>query len=219
MAENNAATNQGAAFDHERWLTLRAAYNQYKSASATLGALTAGSLVENSPPARDAIEAAAAEERTAFETYIEARLALSESMAFPARGWAPSEGNISNEQRADDWRRSRISRTVLLVAAVAWLLPAALSLENWMGQRRQARDLEAVRDEANILLEQTRNQVAAFAETAEVLKAVPQPVLVNNSPPAEDVKKTVRRRQPPALRATRKGRKIARNRQRWVLID
>src|SRR5215469_15022931 len=109
MAENNAATNQGAAFDHERWLTLRAAYNQYKSASATLGALTAAPLVENSPPARDAIEAAAAEERAAFEAYIEARLALSESMAFPARGWPPSEGNVSSEERADDWRRSRTS--------------------------------------------------------------------------------------------------------------
>jgi hypothetical protein len=222
MAENNAATNQGAAFDHERWLTLRAAYNRYKGASATLGALTAASLVESSSPVRNqAIEAAAAEQRTAFENYIEARLALSESMAFPAQGWRATDGNDSSEQRKHLWRHSRISRTVLLAAAVvAWLLPAALSVENWMGQRRQAQDLETVRDETNILMAQATDQVAAFSQTAEIWKAAPQATMVRNSgTPTTGVKKTVRPGQTPGLRPTRRGRRIAKNRQKWVLLD
>jgi hypothetical protein len=220
MAGNSAARNQGAAFDHERWLRLRAAYNQYKGASATLGALTAASSVEGSSPARNlAIEAAAAEQRAAFENYIEARLALAESMAFPAQGWLSSESNPADDQKGDSGRHSRISRMLLLAAAAAWLLPAALGLENWVGQRRQARDLEAARDEASAMLTQTRDEVAAFAR-AEALKAPPQATLVSNLGAADtEVKKTARRGQTPALRPARRARKIARNHQKWLLLD
>jgi hypothetical protein len=214
MFENSAATNQGAAFDHERWLTMRAAYNQYKGASATLGALTAASLAGCSSPVRNpAVETAAAEQRAAFESYIEARLALSESMAFPARTGPATEGNALNHHN------SRITRIVLLAAAAAWLFPVALSLENWVGQRRQMRDLEAVRDEARVMLAQTRNEVADFARLAEELKTAPKTTLASSSEAAAaGVKKVVRLRTP-TLRAARKGRKIARNRQKWVLLD
>jgi hypothetical protein len=213
MFENSAATNQGAAFDHNRWLTMRAAYNQYKGASATLGALTAASLVGSSSPIPNpAVETAAAEQRAAFEGYIEARLALAESMAFPARTRPATEGNALNHHN------SRISRIVLLAAAAAWLLPAALSLENWVGQRKQMRDLEAVRDEARVMLAQTRNEVADFSRLAEELKTVPKATLASSSEADAGVKKAARLRTP-TLRAARKGRKIARNRLKWVLLD
>src|SRR5690349_15906108 len=80
MAEIGASNAQdGRRIERDLWLAMQEAHNRYKSSSAALDALTA------MPPCGDSssegnlqIEPASAEQRTAFENYIEARLQLSE---------------------------------------------------------------------------------------------------------------------------------------------
>src|SRR5215475_11794020 len=130
MQEIEPETGQdGLGTEHRLWLAMQAAHNRYKSASAALDALTALSPAGAATPERTLqIESAAAEQRSAFENYVESRLQLSESMlskmsspTSPAR----ASQNVLGESDEMPGSRARISGAVVLAIAAAFLFPTA----------------------------------------------------------------------------------------------
>ena len=209
MPENSAAPNQGPAIDHELWLAMQAAHDRYKNTSATLDALTAMSPAgDSSPECRLAIDAAAAEQRAAFESYIEARLELSESMISQRAGPPFAEEGIE-KGAAPFWRDPRVSRALLVAAAAAALiLPATFRVGYLEGKRREARDIETVRDGADAMLMLMSSQVNPPGKDAP--KSAPQATRLGKPEVA-----TARANNPPgssaAQRPARSGAKIASN--------
>jgi hypothetical protein len=200
MRENSAAANQGCAFDHGLWLTMRAAYDRYQRSLVAVDTLTA---ISPSPERDLRIEAAAAEQRAAFEDYIESRLALTESMISP---W---DSPTSEPENSSPY--FGIPRTVL-VAVAACLLPLAFGLGNLVSNRRQVREIEAVRQEANAKLAQMRSQIEALSRTAAELKTEQQASVRNAEIVAAGASRPGRASQTPR-RSPRSGGKVARNHQ------
>jgi hypothetical protein len=213
MPENSAAPNQGPAIDHELWLAMQAAHDRYKNTSATLDALTAMSPAGNSSPeCRLAIDAAAAEQRAAFESYIEARLELSESMV-SGRAGPPLAEEDTKRGAAPFWRNPRMARAVLVgVTAAALLLPATFRVGYLEGERREARDIETARDGADAMLMLMSSQVDP-PPRKDASKTAPPAARVGSSDIARaDAKKAA----PPTQMAPRKPArtgKIAKNHQ------
>jgi hypothetical protein len=205
MVENSAAVNQGCAFDHDLWLTVRSAHNRYQCASA---ALTTVMAMPPSPERNLWTEAAAAEQRAAFESYIEARLQLTESMI------SPSEPPVIEPENS--WRNFRIAPPVLLAAA-ACLFPLAFAVGNFVGQRREARESEAVQQEANAKLAQMRSQVEALSRTTETLKTG-QPAPARNPEITPAAARGPRRLSQVVRKPARSSGRIARNHQEVRLL-
>jgi hypothetical protein len=151
--------------EHDLWLAMQAAHHRYKNASATLDALTSVPIVGGVPPeCKFEIQKAVAEQRAAFEDYIDARLDLSESMS--SRPAVPA--TAESEDRAHASRHLLVSRTALFALAVAALFPAAFSAGYLARQTKLVRDLEAARDQANTMLAQMKEKVDVLARKIEI---------------------------------------------------
>ena len=211
---NNPYPNQGPAIDHELWLAMQAAHDRYKNTSATLDALTAMSPAGNSSPeCRLAIDAAAAEQRAAFENYIESRLQLSESIISRHAG-PPFAENGLERGGARFWKDPRISRALLVVAAAAALLiPATFRVGYLEGERREARDIETVRDGADAMLMLLSSQVDPPAGKNASTAASPGARVGGSDVARADAKKPPRPIQMTPRKPGQTSGKVAKNRQ------
>src|SRR4029077_12955303 len=118
--------------------------------------------------------AAAAEQRTAFEDYIEARLQLSEFMVSKLSpqpteagdpqeaGERPGSGSIGGHQ---------VSRIAILAVVAAFLFPTAFGLGFLAHERKRTRDLETARDQATAELNQIQKEIQGLTGRMEALKA------------------------------------------------
>ena len=215
-----AAGRDAPGGEHDLWLSMKSAHNRYKDASASLDALTAMSPAGVDSAERNLqIEAAAAEQRTSFEDYIEARLQLSEFM-LSRLSPQPEE---AEEPQAPDPRPgggSRggllVSRIAVLAVVAAFLFPTAFGLGFLAHERRRTRDLEAARDEANQELKQMRTQIEGLAGRMEALKAATRSV---SAAVAGIRASRVRAVKVPARAPAPSGGRVARNHQELVQLE
>jgi len=137
----------------------------------------------------------AAEERCAFENYIETRLQLSElllsnRMVDPVRPAPPDTTHISES-------RPSISGMTVLVVLAAFLFPTAFGIGYLARERKQVRNLEEARDIVSAALHQTQAQVQELSRKLDALRAV-RPVVVRPRAPRKVLAKTKR---PPTIQA------------------
>ena len=168
--ESDAATgDHQPRRDHELWLAMQAAHDQWMESTETLDDLVAmGSSDIASPDVSLRIAKAAEEERSGFEAYIEARLAFSEFLLTRDTTSAiPKPGTVSK-------------RTLL---AVALVFPAIFGLPYAMHERTQVRDLDAARAAIVALSSQPRSQPAEVRVDATPHASTPVVQAVVRTPP------------------------------------
>ena len=130
--------------EHELWLAMQAAHDQWTIAAGVLDDLVAiVSSDIDSPDASLQIAKAAEEERSGFEAYIEARLAFSEFLL-------TRDATTATPQPTTTSKRSLL--------AVALVFPAIFSLPYAMHERKQVRDLDAARAAISALRTESRAQ-------------------------------------------------------------
>ena len=197
MAEDEPITGRDApGSEHQLWLAMQAAHKQHRNAAAALDALTAMPPGEFPSSERNLqIEMVAAEERCAFENYIETRLQLSElllskRMVDPVRPAPPDTTHISES-------RPSISGMTVLVVLAAFLFPTAFGVGYLARERKQVRNLEEARDVVNAALHQTQAQVQELARKLDAMKTI-RPVVVRPRAPRKVLAKTKR---PPTIQA------------------
>ena len=130
--------------EHELWLAMQAAHDQWSAAAGTLEDLLA--FASNEIESGDVslqIAKAAEEERSGFEAYIEARLAFSEFLL-------TRDSTIANPEP-----KATSKRTLL---AVALVFPAIFALPYTMHERKQVRDMDAARAAITALRNESRAQ-------------------------------------------------------------
>jgi hypothetical protein len=198
---------------------MRAAHDRYKSASLALDALTALSPATDNSPARNLqIESAAAEQRSAFEQYIEARLELSEAVL--SRQNAPPGADTLEDEEEEQSRWRGVQVKIALVVAAAFLLPTAFGIGYLMHQRAEIRSLQDARDEARTALGQTRSQVAELANRVQTLKASVNARAARPAAPAPSRTRTKRASsRPPLPKPLPPGGMIARNHDEVVELQ
>jgi hypothetical protein len=145
--------------DHELWLAMQAAHDQWTIAAGVLDDLVAiASNDIDSPDMSLQVAKAAEEERSGFEAYIEARLEFSEFLLTRD----PTTGNP--EPKAP-------SKRALL--AVALVFPAIFALPYTMHERKQVRDLDAARAAITALRNESRPQTPDRKPEAAALPSTP----------------------------------------------
>jgi hypothetical protein len=221
MPGNGANTVQDSrAIEHELWLAMQAAHSRYENSSAALAALTAMSPCDGGLSDRNLhIEATAADQRTAFENYVEARLQLTEFL-LSRLTTEPRETVIPED--ADNSSRSapRSPKWVTLAVVAGFLLPTVFGLGYLAHARSQSRALEVTRGEANAALNRTRNQVEALFGQVEALKAANQKLArsANRAAPLSHTNRVIPgHAAAPSLAP--KGGRIARNHQELVQLQ
>jgi hypothetical protein len=138
---------------------MRAAHDQWAEAAEALEHLTAmASSDAASPDVSLRVAQAAEEERSAFEAYIEARLAFSEFL-------------LTRESKSGNPEPKTISKRTLLAAAMVF--PLIFGLPYAMHERKQVRDLDAARAAIVALGNQPRGQTAEPRVEAPPVQVTP----------------------------------------------
>jgi hypothetical protein len=176
MPESDAPNGtEGRNAEHELWLAMQAAFNHYRNASAALDA------VSPLPPGPDdledesiPVERLAAEQRAAFESYIEARMQLAEFLRDRREPAPPGD-----DEDTDRWSRtaSAMFRQAPLAVAVALLCTTVFSLGSLGRERMRVRELEAARDGMTATMNQTRDAIQALVSKLDSLDAARRPAI------------------------------------------
>jgi hypothetical protein len=157
--------------EHHLWLAMQAAHKAYKQASATLDALTAMTPRNAHSVERDLqIEVAAAEQRTGFENYIEARLQLSEFLVSKRMPVDPAVSQALDQAPVP----GPAPRLVVLAVGAAFLLPTAFGVGFLAHERKRTRELNAEHNQITAALNQTTALAQDLTRRVEALKAANQ---------------------------------------------
>ena len=216
-----ASTAQDSrGIEHELWLAMQAAHKRYENSSAALRALMVMSPCESASSERTLhIEAAALEQRTAFENYVEARLQLSEFLL--SRLTTEPRERVIPEDAGNSSRAAPGTPKWVVLAVVAGLLfPTVFGLGYLALERSQSRALAAARGEANAALNRTRNRVEELFGQVEALEAANQR-LARSADRAAALLHSNRAlpSHVAALRLAPRGGRIARNHQELVQLQ
>jgi hypothetical protein len=166
--------------EHELWLTMQAAYNNYRNASSELDVAAA-----QLPGAENLrIEAATSEQWSAFEAYIEARMQYSEFRCDQNNARSRSIGNsktlgdstVPSEGSPPrrGWIGSTISRAAVATVVVVLLCINDLSLAYVMRFLGFAYGAGTTRDEIGATLNQARNDIQALGEQIDAMNVAQQ---------------------------------------------
>ncbi len=154
---------------HELWLTMQAAYSDYKRASSVLEAMASSRSGDVSASDEAvSVELATDKQRAAFENYIESRLRFSEFLHAEGRETGP----VADVSAASHWRPPFPAFGLALAAMVAVLFGAtALSATYLARVYGNVRDLYVSRNELTAALGQTRDGIIAIVGKMDALKA------------------------------------------------
>jgi hypothetical protein len=154
---------------HELWLTMQAAYSDYRRASGVLEAMVSSrSGDESASDEALSVELATGKQRAAFENYIESRLRFSEVL----HDEGPGTGPVEDVSAARSTHPPIPAFRLALAAMVAALLGAtALSATYLARVYGKVRDLDASRIELTAALGQTREGIIAIGGKMDALKA------------------------------------------------
>jgi hypothetical protein len=149
--------------ENELWLAMQAAHDQWMNATEVLHDLTIdapGDFPSTDETLRNA--KAVEEQRSAFEEYIEARLAFSEFVYDRNSGMGPSAGADSkqpfHEMAPGSWSVRTTPKLALLALAVVPLCPVVFGLAYLAHERKHVQELSAARDAMSAMLNQARRQ-------------------------------------------------------------
>jgi len=150
---------------HARWLTMQAAYAEYRRSSEALECTRQSS---DDSVAGDYLRLTMLEgqQRLAFERYVDARIAFLESrfdeMNRPDADAAAAPAHPpGNRSRIKAWLTVASSRPVLQTLAVMLLCTMTFSL---VREQKRVRDLESGRDELRAALQRTGHEVELLRE-------------------------------------------------------
>jgi hypothetical protein len=154
--------------EHELWLAMQAAHDHWTKATVTLGDLIGIASSDDASPDECLWVAKAAEdERRAFETYIEARLAFSEFL-------------LTRDSATENPEPRTTSKRTLLVAAI--VVPVVFGLPYLVHERKQVRELDAARDAISTLRNQASSQTADRKQDAAPPQITPAPATAVRTP-------------------------------------
>jgi hypothetical protein len=195
MLESRTPDGAWDQAQHERWLTMKAAYNRYINASAPLDDLmeelgdVQGKLLQ--------------EQRLAYEEYIETRLQFSESL-LPRFG-AGAVSRQSNQSDSQSRTRSVTFKLAMPALAIGFLCITALGLVHRIYERSQAPDTDVA------AVNQTRDdRLIPRSNASNPVQQVPMQSV--GSGPFVPIRPAV----PPAIQATAPARVAGR---RWSRIQ
>lgn len=172
MKDDISSTLNGPDERHDRWLAMRTAYSDYMQASDALDSTyeTADGAAANERLRMMILEG---HHRTAFERYIESRMAFLESEFDDIRGPADGIATRGSTQAVPAWRRGWPSyancRLLLESLAIILLCTTALSL---IGAEKHMRDLETARQELETALKQNRDGLQALGQKVDQLSSL-----------------------------------------------
>jgi hypothetical protein len=193
MFEQDAPTGGGEhRREHELWLAMQAAHDQWTKATLTLRDLIAIASSDDSSAEESLwIARAAEEERRCFEAYIEARLAFSEFLL------SRDSGTVNPEPRLTS------KRTLLTVVL---LVPVVFGLPYLAHERKQVRELDAARDAISALRNEARSHVSDRKPDAAPPQVTPARATAVQTPAVTGHWRRVGTQAPPSpKRAVRQG--------------
>jgi len=154
---------------HELWLTMQAAYSDYKRASRILEAMVSSR--SGDVPVSDqalSVELATDKQRAAFENYIESRLRFSEFLHDEGREAVPVGGVSAARHPRPPFSAFSLALAAMVVALFGAMAVSATYLARVYGK---VRDLNASRNELTAALGQTRDGIIAIVGKMDALKA------------------------------------------------
>lgn len=148
---------------HELWLAMQAAHDRYRAATEALEAYisAAQSGVDGADLQSDK---AAADQRAAFENYVEARLQFSEFMV-------PRDCTGQTIVESSTTGNGRTGNRLTLMAAVVVLCPLVSSFAYLMHERRIVRDLDLTSRQISTLVNRTNADAQALAQRLDAIQS------------------------------------------------
>jgi hypothetical protein len=154
---------------HELWLTMQAAYSDYRRASGVLEAMVSSRSGDMSASDEAlSVELATGKQRAAFENYIESRLRFSEFWHDEGRGAGPVEHVSSATYTRPPFPAFRLALAAMVTALLGATALSATYLARVYGK---VRDLDASRIELTAALGQAREGIIAIVGKMDALKA------------------------------------------------
>ena len=141
--------------EHDRWLAMQSAYEEYKQASEALDCTRQSADDTNERLNLPALEG---QQWLAFERYFETRMEFLEARfdesRQPGAGTVPPPVRDTDDSGATPWFALINYRSVLQILAIVLLGTMVFAL---LREQKRVRDLEASRDELQATLNQTRD--------------------------------------------------------------
>jgi len=159
--------------EHQLWLAMRSAYDNYRDASETLDAAASRAPISISSPERvRGIEALGAKQRIQFERYIEKRMQYSEFVRDRSNLTAIHSGvqRTANEPTAPKQRQDEpalwLGRMTSRIAVGAALLCTTAFI---LREQKRIHDLDVARDEMSATLNHTRDDLHSLSRQLSAL--------------------------------------------------
>jgi hypothetical protein len=159
--------------EHQLWLAMRSAYDNYRDASETLDAAASRAPISISSPERVwGIETLAAKQRIEFERYIEKRMQYSEFVRDRSNLTAMHSGvqRTANDATAPKQRQDEpplwLGRMTSRIAVGAALLCTTAFI---LREQERIHDLDVARDEMSATLNHTRDDLRSLSRQLSAL--------------------------------------------------
>jgi hypothetical protein len=154
---------------HELWLTMQAAYSDYKRTSGVLEAMVSSRSGDVSASDEAlSVKLATDKQRAAFENYIESRLRFSEVLHDEGRGAGPIGDVSAARHKRPPFPAFRLAMAAMVAALFGATALSATYLARVYGK---VRDLNASRNELTAALGQTRDGIIAIVGKMDALKS------------------------------------------------
>jgi hypothetical protein len=159
--------------EHQLWLAMRSAYDDYRDASETLDVAASRVPISISSPARlRGIEALAAKQRVEFERYIEKRMQYSEfvgdrsSLTAMHGSVQRTAGDSTTPKQRQDEPALWLGRVTSWIAVGAALLCTMAFI---LREQKRIHDLDVARDEMSASLNRTRDDLHSLSRRLSAL--------------------------------------------------
>src|SRR5579863_10426421 len=159
--------------EHQLWLAMRSAYDNYRDASETLDAAASRAPISISSQERvRGIETLAAKQRTEFERYIEKRMQYSEFVCDRSNltSMHSSVQRAANDSTAPKQRQDEpawcLGRMTCRIAVSAALLCITVFI---LREQKRIHDLDVARDEMSATLNRTRDDLHSLSRQLSAL--------------------------------------------------
>jgi hypothetical protein len=159
--------------EHQLWLAMRSAYDNYRDASETLDAAASRAPISISSQERvRGIETLAAKQRTEFERYIEKRMQYSEFVCDRSNltSMHSSVQRAANDSTAPKQRQDEpawcLGRMTCRIAVSAALLCITVFI---LREQKRIHDLDVARDEMSATLNHTRDDLRSLSRQLSAL--------------------------------------------------
>jgi hypothetical protein len=160
--------------EHDRWLAMQSAYEEYRRASEALDCIRQSADDTNERLKLPALEG---QQWLAFERYFETRMEFLEARfdeSHQPDAVVPAPARDTDDSDARSWFALINYRSVLQILAIVLLGTMVFAL---LREQKRVRDLEASRDELQATLNQTRDGLRLLGQKLDSWSSVQHSVL------------------------------------------